>query len=435
MNKDMIKQLIRLRQEDFPVSLIRREEELPYLEDKIVTVAGARRCGKSTLMAQTANRMLREGMDRTRILWIDFDDERFVGMTAQDFDLIPQAYRELYPDTDMREVVMFFDEIQTVENWEYFVMRLYKHYCKNIYISGSNASMLSSELKSVLRGWPDEFAAYPLSFREYCRFKGIDAASCLEADRARVNNAFDDFNAGGGFPQVVLTASSLGKVKILQGYFETMLLRDLGQHFAVGNLSALRYLLKRMMDTLTKPVSVNAIYNDLRSQGLKVAKDDLYAWVGYACSVFLFFPLHRWSRSLGEQERALKKYYCIDTGLRSSVLLPQSDDRGKNLENTIYLELRRRLAPGEQMFYYADSRECDFVVQRGTAVTLLVQVCWDISSADTRRRETEGLLAASAATGCDNLLIVTRDRRDTITAGDKRIRVVEAWRWLNGETE
>lgn len=433
MNKDVVRQLILMRQEEFPVSLIDREKELPFLSERIVTVAGARRCGKSTLMAQAANRMLREGMDKRKILWVDFDDERFIGMTSEDFDLIPQAYRELFPDIPIGEVIMFFDEIQTVDNWEYFVMRLYKHYCRNIYISGSNASMLSTELKSVLRGWPDEYLAYPLSFREYCTFRNISLDNPTEAVQAQINAAFDDFNANGGFPQVVLTLSQMGKVKLLQGYFETMLLRDLGQHFSVGNLRALRYLLKRVMENLTKPTSLNGIFNDMRSQGVKVSKNDVYDWVRYACDVFLLMPLPRWSASLGEQERALKKFYCIDNGLRSSVLLPQSEDFGKGLENVVYLELRRRLEYGEQLFYYSSTRsECDFLMQRGSSITTAVQVCWDVSNPETLKREIKGLEEAHLTTGASSLLLLTRDQTQTFPATSLRpsIEMVSIWKWL-----
>ena len=133
----------------------------------------------------------------------------------------------MFPDIPVSSVYMFFDEIQLIDNWEYFVMRLYKHYSKNIYISGSNATMLGSELKSVLRGWPEEDETLPLSFREYCIFNEINTDSWLEDNIAKLRNAFSAYNNTGGFPEVVLTQNQLQKVKILQTYFDTMLLKDL----------------------------------------------------------------------------------------------------------------------------------------------------------------------------------------------------------------
>lgn len=205
-----------MRQAEFPTDLKRRDRQLPVNEGKIVTVPGVRRCGKTSRMEVVVNDLLASGVARKRFLWVSFDDERLVHMTSDELGLIIDAYREMYPDIDMASVYMFFDEIQLIDGWEYFVMRLYKHYSKNIYISGSNATMLSSELKSALRGWPDEEETLPLSFREYCEFKGIPTDSWLESDMAKLRNAFLQYNDDGGFPEVVLTEQSLAKVKILQ---------------------------------------------------------------------------------------------------------------------------------------------------------------------------------------------------------------------------
>jgi len=181
--------------------------------NKIITIPGVRRCGKTSRMEVVANELLKQNVDRKCILWVSFDDERLVKMQSYELEQIIEAYREMYPDIDVADVYMFFHEIQLIEGWEYFVMRLYKHYSKNIYISGSNATMLSSELKSALRGWPVEEETLPLSFREYCGFKGVDADGWLESDLAKIRNAFYDYNNEGGFPEVVLTDNPLQKTK------------------------------------------------------------------------------------------------------------------------------------------------------------------------------------------------------------------------------
>jgi len=206
-----------------------------------------RRCGKTSRMEATVNDLLAYGVKREQFLWVSFDDERLVRMTSDDLYLVIEAYREMFPDMEMASVYMFFDEIQLIEGWEYFVMRLYKHYSKNIYISGSNATMLGSELKSVLRGWPEEEETLPLSFKEYCGFKGIKTDSWLESDLAKLRNAFFEYNNEGGFPEVVLTQNPLQKVKRLQTYFDTMLLKDLVEHYGLSNIEVLRYYLKRIM--------------------------------------------------------------------------------------------------------------------------------------------------------------------------------------------
>lgn len=431
MDKQYLKTQIAMRQAEFPTDLKKREKPLPVNAGKIITIPGVRRCGKSSRMEAVVNELLASGAERERFLWVSFDDERLVRMTSDQLDLIIEAYREMYPDIDLSTAYMFFDEIQLIENWEYFVMRLYKHYSKNIYISGSNATMLSSELKSALRGWPEEEETFPLSFREYCEFKDIKTDSWLESDIAKLRNAFFDYNNEGGFPEVVLTQNPLQKARILQTYFDTMLLRDLVEHYGLSNIEVLRYYLKRIMANLTKPTSIRAIHNDIKSRGLKVSKDDLYDWASHACDIFMFIRIANYSKSLQKIENSQPKYYCIDNGLRDAVLLPQSDDDGKKLENTVFLQLYRRRTPIDQIYYYQGKGECDFVVQRGVDINQLIQVTWNMADEETRRREINGLVEAADVTGCDNLLIITADSNEEIKLDSGAvIHVVPAWRWL-----
>ena len=288
MDKQYLKTQIAMRQAEFPTELKKRDIPLPINSGRIITIPGVRRCGKSSRMENVVNELLASGVKRQRFLWVSFDDERLVQMKSDELDMIIESYREMYPDEDMSQVYVFFDEIQLIDNWEYFVMRLYKHYTKNIYISGSNATMLSSELKSALRGWPEEEETLPLSFREYCEFKGLNTDSWLEEDLAKLRMAFYDYNTEGGFPEVVLTENLLLKSKILQTYFDTMLLKDLVEHYRLSNIEVLRYFLKRIMANLTKPTSIRAIHGDIKSRGLKVSKDDLYDWANHACDIFMF---------------------------------------------------------------------------------------------------------------------------------------------------
>lgn len=431
MDKLYIKSQIAMRQAEFPTDLKKRETPLPVNDGKIVTIPGVRRCGKSSRMEIVINNLLESGVERERFLWVSFDDERLIRMNSDDLGQIIEAYIEMYPDIDFSTVYVFFDEIQLIENWEYFVMRLYKHYTKNIYISGSNATMLSSELKSALRGWPMEEETLPLSFREYCNFKGIKTDSWLDSDIAKLRNAFFDYNNEGGFPEVVLTPNPIHKAKILQTYFDTMLLKDLAEHYKLSNIEVLRYFLKRIMNNLTKPTSIRAIYNDIKSQGLKVGKDDLYEWACHSCDIFMFFRVPNYSKSLQKIESSQPKFYCIDNGLRNAVLLPSSNDDGKKLENTIFLHLYRHRSPVDGIFYFQGNNECDFVIQQGVDVERLIQVTWKMDDEDTRYREICGLIEASEVTGCKNLYIITADDSEEIKLENgKEIHVMPAWRYL-----
>lgn len=434
MDKLYLKSQIALRQAEFPTELFARTNPLPTNIGKIITIPGVRRCGKSSKMELVVNDFLAKGGSRKNVLWVSFDDERLVKMTSDELNQIIEAYREMFPDIDMKDVYMFFDEIQLIDGWEYFVLRLYKHYTKNIYISGSNATMLSSELKSALRGYPIEEETLPLSFKEYCDFKDINTESWNEQDLAIIRNAFYDYNSAGGFPEVTLTNNPLLKVKILQSYFETMILKDLGEHYGISKIAVLRYFLKRIMSNLTKPTSIRGIYGDIKSRGLKVSKDDLYQWVNYACDIFMFIKVAAYSKSLQKSENSQPKLYCIDNGLRDAVLLPQSEDDGKKLENTVFLQLYRNREATDTIFYFQGKYECDFIIQRGIHISELIQVSWNIDDTDTRRREINGILDASTTTGCDKMTIITSDTYEEIVLDDGRtINVIPAWRWLLGK--
>ncbi len=430
IKKDVIKSLIAIKQSEIPFDVIVRKEKLPIDSKKIITIPGVRRCGKSTMMEIAINDLIKNGVKAEQILWLGFDDERLVNMDSDELNQIIESYMEMYPDISLNDVYMFFDEIQLIKNWEYFILRLYKNYCKNIFICGSNATMLSTELSSALRGYPVEYKVYPLSFYEYCQFNSIKTQSYLEQDVARLKNAFLKYNTESSFPEIVLAKSKSEQLKLLHGYFDTMLLKDVAEHYKISNISLLRYFVKRIMENLSKPTSINSIYNDIKSQGAKVSKDDLYLWANYVCNIFLFIRIPKYERSLSKEQKSLNKYYCIDNGLRSAVLLPQSNDNGKYLENSVLLHLNRNKHLYDKITYFQGNYECDFVVQRMEDVVELIQVCWDISEKETLKREIRGLLEASKITNCDNLNIITIEEERTIQIEEKMINIIPAWKWM-----
>ena len=431
VRKELFKSLIALSQAELPFERIEREIDLPVQPELIITVPGVRRAGKLSLLMLAVNKLLASGVKREQILWVNFDDERLDRMPMEELDEVLQAYREMYPEIELKDVYMFFDEIQNIDGWDLFVLRVFKSYCRNVYVTGSNAKLLSSEISTALRGWTLDYEMLPLSFREFCRFKGIDAHSYLESDKAKRYVAMEEYIHGGGFPKVVLSTDKSMKLRLLQGYFNTMLFRDLAERHAIKNIEALRYFLKRVMQNLTKTTSINAIANDMRSNGVSVSKDDLYNWADWAVEAYLFVRYPKYSRSLVKENQSLRKYYVIDTGMRQAVLMPQSEDKGKLLENIVALELFRRRGADRKMFYWQDGRECDFVVQREEHVEELIQVTWDIEDEDTRKREIEGIKEAAKGTKCDKLTIVTRERKETIEEDGFQIEVVGIEEWLS----
>lgn len=309
-------------------------------------------------------------------------------------------------------------------------MRLYKTYSKNIYITGSNAKMLSSQIATALRGWPVEYEVFPLSFGEYLRFKGVEVSRFDEAGRARLLSMCHEYLHSSAFPEVALIGEDSLKIRKVQGYFNTMLFRDLVEHYGLSNPDTVRYFIKRMMSNLTKPTSVNSIFNDLKSQGRKVDKNKLYELTEMLCEIFMFYRANRWSLSLVKESSRLPKYYFIDNGMRDAVVMPQSDDNGKLLENAVFLHLRRHIDSMQKITFFSELYECDFVVQREEHIEVLVQVCWTLSDVETRNREFRGLKTASNVTQCRNCLIITFDEEDELEYEGVDVKVMPAWKWL-----
>lgn len=422
--------IIASHQEELPFNgLVARNLSLPVSGEDIVAVTGIRRCGKSSLLRLTINKLLSSGIPKENILYVEFDDERFSSMQVSDFDDILQAYRDMHPEKALKDVYMFFDEIQLIKGWELFVLRTYKNYCKHIFITGSTAEMLSEEMASALRGWPDEYVEYPLDFKEYLRFRGLNPNPYTEDGAAIIKSAFKHYCNEGGYPKAVLAETESARTKILQSYFNTMLFRDLIEHYEIRTSpSIVRYFLKRVFENLTKPTSVNNIYNELKSAGMKVGKDSLYDWLDYACNIYLLYKVPCYTKSVLKETTLPSKYYIADNGLRRAVLYTQSSDEGKELENIIFAFLHRSLGSDDKIFYFNENAaECDFLIQKGENPHELVQVCWELT-AENRSREIKGLTEAARATGCHNCQIITYEQEETIHQDGLTISVVPAWR-------
>ena len=427
-DKELVKQIItnsQLRMES--IDVVDRNVKLPIDSGKIITVSGVRRCGKSTLLLLTIKQLLVRGVDRRQILFFNFDDER-IKWSGQNLDTIIVAYRELYPDIPLRDVYMFFDEVQMASDWQSFVRRIYEEECRNIYITGSNSQMLSSELATVLRGRSLQYEEFPLSFDEVCRFRKVDTGVYGAASRARLASLFDEYLVWGGFPEVVMAPQEL-RDKILSDYYYVMLYRDMVEHFNINPASVARYFIRRVMENLTKPTSINKNYNELKSMGVSLSKDRAYSLADQCEAVYLFLPLNRYMASVQRTTTSDVKYYCIDNGLRKLTLKPMSEDDGKRLENVVYLHLRRSLDEMQKLSYFKGVGECDFVVSRQEEVQMLIQVTWEMSEPDMYERELAGLLEASRATGCRDLFIVTHDEEKVIETECGEVNVVPAWKW------
>jgi len=424
--KDLIKSILLFWQEKIPIDVLPRETKLPVDSGKIITVVGVRRCGKTSVLFDTIQGLLRAGVANERILFFSFDDER-LSLKADEFDFIIQAYRELHPEIPLRDTYVFFDEIQMADGWEQFVRRIYDTETTNIFISGSNSKMLATDIASSLRGRTLQYEIFPLSFSEYCDFLKLDKNILRSTSVPFLINAFRDLTLKGGFPELVLTGYR-ELAKTLQEYYFVLLYKDIVERYEVKNIPALRYFVTRLLSNLSKPTSINKINNELKSAGYKFDKNLLYSLAEYLENVFFIYRMGRFSREVVLSDFTDKKVYFVDNGMIQALTPSYQDDYGKLFETLVFLWLRRKAPFQRGLLFFKEKKECDFILFDRNKPELLVQACYNFSDVNTRKREIDGLMDASVFFNCTNLLILTFDHEEELSVNNLKIRVIPAWK-------
>jgi len=424
--KKTLKEIILKNQDRDFSNIQKRDVEVPINTGKIISVTGIRRCGKTHLLFLAIKELINSGTKRHKIVFINFEDER-LNFSSDNLDLIIQAYRELFPAQKLGEVYFFFDEVQNVENWEKFVRRIYDNETQNLYVTGSNSKMLSSDISTSLRGRNINIELFPLSFKEYLSFKNVDANYYDATNKAKIINELSTYLNVGGFPE---TINSNFAQKILQDYYYVMLYKDIIERYDVKNIPAIKYFLNRIVLNISKPSSINKIYNELKSGGYKISKDSLYLFAEYSEAIYLSFKLPKFDYSYIKQEKSEKKIYLIDNGLLNSLTYHFSENKGILLENAVYLYLRQK--HGNNLFFYKDKTECDFIIRDKDKITELIQVSYQIEDKDTLKREIRGIENAAEYFNLKEGKIITFDTdKDTVlTENGVEIQIVSAFRYL-----
>ncbi len=423
--KEILKTLIREFHTGKLPRPLKRETVLPLNTEKIITVTGPRRAGKTYLLFQHILELIEKGIPAEKILYINFEDER-LDFELKTLDLILQSYRELYPELSLDKCYFFFDEIQNIKGWERFIRRIYDSVSKNIFITGSNSRLLGEEIASSLRGRTIRFEVFPLNFREFIRFKNFDFDP--ERDffssekKARLMKIFNEYMIFGGFPEVVFLEESL-KVKTLQEYFEVMLYRDIAERYHIKDILLLKYFLKRLAENAGRFFSVHKIYNELKSQGLKLGKDMLYKYLDYAEASYVVRLVKKHYRSVTKTELGEKKIYLIDTGLLNSIKFFEKKDYGVLLENLVFRELS---SVAKNVLSFKEKKECDFLVDNKIAI----QVSFDITEPTTLKREISGLKKACKYLNLKKGYIITYDNKGEVKENSINISIFPAYELL-----
>jgi hypothetical protein len=363
----------------------------------IKLITGPRRVGKSVfalLMLQGRN-----------FAYLNFDDAQLLDSWNE--DLVMSALDDIYPGYDY----LLLDEVQNLPNWDMWVSKLYRR-GKNLVITGSNAKLLSSEMATALTGRYLKIEMLPFSLDETMKWNDIDIHAPRKEQPAKVAVLADDYMRNGGYPETI-KARAITK-SYLSTLFDSILLKDVAKRHSVRNTADLYNLAAYLLTNFCNPISSNVLSTELGLSSVATTRK----FCDYLAEPYLFFYLPRFNNKLKLMNKAPRKVFVVDNGFVQSAAFNLSENLGRLLENQIFVELMRRgYEPGNTLFYYRtrNDKEIDFVARRGTKVEQLIQVCYDITSEKTRKRELDALVEAADELNCDNLLVITKDA-DEVTA-------------------
>lgn len=433
MNLDIIDRIVMDDQTVTQPIPTARATTLPALPGKADAVVGMRRSGKTWLLRRRIHDLVARGVPRTAILYVNFEDERLLGLTAADLELFMDALYRLNPSAAQREHFVFLDEVQNVPGWEMFVRRLVDSGRVQVAVTGSSARLLSREVATSLRGRSLTTELWPFSLSEAVEhWGGLPEQPApwppSTARRAHLGNAFDRYLRTGGFPEV-LSVDAEARLRVLSDYVDVVLFRDVLERHALTHVAVLRALVRRLLGSMGGRISVHRLYNELKSQGHRIGKDLLHEYVAHVEDAFLVALVPIASESDAVRNSNPRKVYLADHALASAALRRGERDVGHALENIVYLHLRRQ---GHELGWVstASGFEVDFLATTRSGERALIQVCADLSAPETRTRELRALSEAMAELEVTTGTIVTRHESATFDVSAGHIDAVPAWMWL-----
>lgn len=404
-----------------------RDCDLQSVRGKALAFISMRRVGKTYLCYQRIQQLLDSGIDKENVLYLNFEDDRLFGFTLADCQTILDVFYQDRPEKKSETCYFFFDEIQNVPNWERFIRRLLDTESVSVFVTGSSGKLLSAEIATGLRGRSLAREVFPYSFSEYLRAHQLTPNTTRpgQQTRLKLNQQARNYCLRGGLPEIQALDAARGR-EVAQSYVDAVVLRDVVERHGVGNIEALRSLLCHVLRSPTTKLSVNKLYLDFKSRGLRVAKDDLYAFLRHLSEAYLLFQLPLWTRSEKKRQVNPKKIYVIDNGILDAYATQITPDYGAFLENLVFLSLRRK---GHTLGYYETKQghEIDFVYRDGET-TVMVQACWTLENEATRKREMRALeSAAKEFPDCHQVIVSFDEEWEDDATG---IRTMPLWKFL-----
>jgi uncharacterized protein len=387
----------------FPETLIKGED--------IVVISGIRRCGKSTLLNQIRS------IFREKDYYMNFDDERLLNFQVGDFQLLHETFIELFG----QQTTFWFDEIQNVPGWERFVRRLHEHGNK-VFITGSNATMLSKELGTHLTGRFLRLDLFPFSFKEFLLFKNFefDNTKVYSTEgKAELRRLYNEYFISGGFPYYLKYKDD----NYLKSLYESILYRDVMARHNLTGERELKELIYLLASSAARPFSNNRLAGAVGLKNATTVKN----YLDFLQDTYLLFAINKFDFSARKQLQNARKIYFIDNAIIRKLGFIFSEDKGRFLENMVFVELKRK---GREVFYFKRKSECDFLIRDGINITGAIQVCYVLTDKETRDREVKGLLEAMNNYNLDEGLILTDDTEEILNLQGKRINILPVFKWL-----
>lgn len=416
ITKEILRQVVHKQKKELvPASETVRRELLDKIlrwfnDPRIIILTGVRRCGKSTLLKQIME--TRQGW-----CYVNFEDERLLDFKAQDFEMLNEVLIEVYGPSK----IYFFDEVQNVAKFETFLRRLQDE-GKKVVITGSNASLLSREFGTRLTGRCKSFEIYPFSFREFLVFKKISMEKgdfYLAEKKVMLLKLFEEYLLSGGLPEYLKNNDK----EYVRTVYENILYKDIITRYSIKR----EKIIKELVNILATNAASQFTYNSLKKTlGLSNAIT-VKEYISYLGNSYLFFELLKFSYSIKRQLGSPRKIYLIDSAFHQVCGLNFTPNKGKILENAVFVELKRE---GKEIYYFADKNECDFVIKDANKITEAIQVCSSLNDPN-RKREISGLIEAMDACKLKEGMILTLEQTEELTVNGKKIRILPAVRWMS----
>ena len=381
-----------------------RELKVKFTKEFIVSIIGARRVGKTYFLFNLINKI----KDRKKVLYVDFDLPEFLDFDGKNLKKIVNLHLQTFGKLEY----IFFDEIQTLKNWEKGLREIYENKKYFIFITGSSSKLLSKELATQLRGRTITYTLFPLSFREILSIKGLSLPENL-ISTSEINKLLFEFNQYlkiGGYPQIFKEPEL--KEQIVKDYKDLVLFRDLVERYHLKNIYVVKRFFEYLISSFAKEISIDRFYNYLKSQNVSLSKKTLYNYLEYFESSLFFHFL----KTYKIKER-LKKVYLND-------IVFGSKEQGRKLENIVFVELLRRK---EKVYYFKNNFECDFVAPKKQAI----QVVWELNE-ENKKREIKGLTEAMEYFRIKKGTIFTYNQEEKIKENKYSIQIIPLWKWLLG---